>query len=311
MLPKYDHMTLHLLNTLADGDVHTLPTLLKKLSRTLTLEGLSGTEGPPKEELSFLAISLRRLRFCLQKARLIECLTRRRCRITESGLECLHTNPESIPALLLEQRFDSQEDCAARPGKLDKAKTLPVLKRAHGQEQNPEAFLKQNYDIVRQRLASKILEKCRQVSPAFFERVVLDVLRKMGYGAFRQDAGKTTQPSGDGGVDGYIHEDKLGLDVVYMQAKRWKNPVGRPELQAFAGSLEGFRGRKGIFITTSRFTREALDYVERISQRIALIDGPQLAELMLDYGVGTIDHAHFTIKRLDMDYFHEEHTAIG
>jgi len=163
---------------------------------------------------------------------------------------------------------------------------------------------------LRGKLTSDLLKRLKLMSPSFFERLVLDVLVAMGYGGSRKSAAQIMGRSGDAGVDGTIKEDALGLDVIYIQAKRWENPVGRPEVQAFAGSLEGFRAKKGVFITTSRFTWEALDYVERISQRIALINGPQLSELMMDYGVGTIDHAHYTIKRLDMDYFNE-HQAMA
>lgn len=140
-------------------------------------------------------------------------------------------------------------------------------------------------------------------SPAFFESLVVHLLVAMGYGGSVQDAGKAVGRSGDGGIDGIIKEDKLGLDAVYVQAKRWTGPVGRPVVQAFAGSLEGARARKGVLITTSTFTQDALDYVQRIEKRIILLNGTQLADLMIDHDIGVTVSQVYQIKRLDSDYF--------
>lgn len=135
----------------------------------------------------------------------------------------------------------------------------------------------------------------------------MDLLVAMGYGGSRKDAGQALGRSGDGGVDGMIKEDKLGLDVVYVQAKRWKNgnTVGRPEVQAFAGSLEGHRARKGVFITTSKFTQDAIQYIQRIEKKIVLINGEELAQLMIDHNVGVTEVANYTVKKIDNDYFEE------
>jgi len=135
----------------------------------------------------------------------------------------------------------------------------------------------------------------------------VDLLVAMGYGGSRKDAGQALGRSGDGGVDGMIKEDKLGLDVVYVQAKRWKNgnTVGRPEVQAFAGSLEGHRARKGVFITTSKFTQDAIQYIQRIEKKIVLINGEELAQLMIDHNVGVTEVANYTVKKIDNDYFEE------
>lgn len=127
----------------------------------------------------------------------------------------------------------------------------------------------------------------------------------MGYGGSLKDAGQAVGRSGDGGIDGIIKEDRLGLDQIYVQAKRWANTVGRPEIQAFAGSLEGHRARKGVFITTSHFSSEARDYVTRIEKRIVLIDGEELAGLMMDFGVGVTEVASYHVKKVDPDYFEE------
>jgi len=169
--------------------------------------------------------------------------------------------------------------------------------------QIPEEALESLYQTLRQNLAADLLAKIKTVSPAFFEQVVVDVLVAMGYGGSQKNAAQILGRSGDGGVDGIIKEDKLGLDVIYIQAKRWENPVGRPEVQAFAGSLEGFRAKKGVFMTTSRFTKEAREYVDKIASRIILIEGQQLAELMIDCNVGTSEDQHYIIKKLNSDYF--------
>lgn len=148
-----------------------------------------------------------------------------------------------------------------------------------------------------------MLDTIKDNSPAFFEQLVVDLLVKMGYGGTRRDAGQAIGRAGDEGIDGIIKEDRLGLDIIYIQAKRWENPVGRPEIQRFVGALQGQRARKGIFITTSTFTPHARDYVEIINNKIILIDGEELAKLMIDYNVGVSVIATYELKQVDTDYF--------
>ena len=150
------------------------------------------------------------------------------------------------------------------------------------------------------------MQQVLNCSPHFFETLVLDVLVSMGYGGSHNDAAQSVGRTSDGGIDGIIKEDKLGLDAIYLQAKRWKNTVGRPEIQSFAGALDGVRAKKGILITTSGFTQDALNYVKGIEKKIVLIDGKQLANLMIEYNVGVSPIATYTIKRVDTDYFEEE-----
>lgn len=156
---------------------------------------------------------------------------------------------------------------------------------------------------LRETLEAEVLERVKQVSPAFFERLVIDVLVAMGYGGTRADAGRAIGKSGDGGIDGIINEDRLGLDVIYVQAKRWEGTVGRPEIQKFAGALQGQRATKGVFITTSTFTREARDFAGSIALKIILIDGEHLAALMVEHDVGVARIGSYVLKRLDNDYF--------
>jgi restriction system protein len=172
--------------------------------------------------------------------------------------------------------------------------------------QTPEEILEASYQSFRIRLAQEILAQVKECSPSFFEKLVVDLLVAMGYGGSRKDAGQAIGQSGDEGIDGIIKEDKLGLDVVYVQAKKWGTAVGRPLVQAFAGSLDGQRARKGVMITTSHFSQDAKDYVNRIEKKIVLIDGEQLAQFMIDHEVGVTEVARYVVKRIDLDYIDEE-----
>lgn len=170
----------------------------------------------------------------------------------------------------------------------------------------PSEALEAAFLNLREELADELLTRLKKTSPAFFERVVVELLVKMGYGGSRIDAGKAIGRSGDGGIDGIIKEDKLGLDVVYVQAKRWdNNPVGRPDAMQFAGALQAQKANKGIFITTSRFTEEARNYVSQIGSKIDLIDSEQLTVLMIEHDVGVSTVALYPIKKIDSDYFKE------
>ena len=161
------------------------------------------------------------------------------------------------------------------------------------------------YRALRSDLEVRLLDQIKELSPTFFERLVVDLLVSMGYGGNREDAGRAVGQSGEG-IDGIIDEDRLGLDVIYIQAKRWEGTVGRSEIQKFAGALQGQRARKGIFITTSTFSREAKDYVAAIDSKIVLIDGERLARLMVDHDVGVSTVGVYEVKRVDLDYFTEE-----
>ena len=170
----------------------------------------------------------------------------------------------------------------------------------------PSEALETAYENLRDELVDELLDKLKKSSPSFFERLVVELLVKMGYGGSRADAGKAIGKSGDGGIDGIIKEDRLGLDVVYIQAKRWdSNSVGRPDVMQFAGALQAQKASKGIFITTSRFTDEARSYVSQIGSKIVLIDGEQLSNLMIEHDVGVSTVSLYPVKRIDTDYFDE------
>jgi restriction system protein len=167
----------------------------------------------------------------------------------------------------------------------------------------PEETLENAYQKVRRQIEADLLKQIMDNPPDFLERVVVDLVVRMGYGGNRKDAGEALGKSGDEGIDGIIKEDPLGLDIIYLQAKRWDSSVGRPEIQKFAGALQGQRARKGIFITTSTFTTDALEYVSRIDSKVILIDGSRLARLMFDHGIGVATATTYEVKRIDSDYF--------
>ena len=170
----------------------------------------------------------------------------------------------------------------------------------------PEEILEASYQNIRRNLAQELLQKIKISPPAFFERLVVELLVKMGYGGSIEDAGKATRLTNDEGIDGIIKEDKLGLDFIYIQAKRWDTQsVGRPDIQSFVGALDGQRANKGIFITTSKFADTAAEYVKTITKKVILIDGEQLANFMIDYNLGVSTIASYELKKVDNDYFGE------
>ncbi|TSC57760.1 MAG: restriction endonuclease [Candidatus Peregrinibacteria bacterium Greene0416_19] len=173
-------------------------------------------------------------------------------------------------------------------------------------EETPEERIEEAFAELKNALVSNLLDQISKMSSAFFERLVVDVLLAMGYGGSLKDAGKAIGRSGDGGIDGTINEDKLGLDVIYIQAKRWEATVGRPEIQKCMGALAGKRAKKGVFITTSNYSNDACTYADSIDAKIVLVDGKQLAELMIEHGVGVSQQDAYIVKKIDADYFTEE-----
>ena len=243
----------------------------------------------------------------LKQAGLLESPRRGRYRITARGREVLATNPARIDIAFLERYPEFQEfrgrtatNTAIAPG----SATLAL--GATEAELTPDEQVRAGAERHRTLLAGLLLERVKQAPPAFFENLVVKLLVAMGYGGSQEDAAKVVGRAGDSGIDGVIKEDPLGLDSIYVQAKRWDAPVGRPTVQQFAGALQGQRAHKGVLITTSTFTREAMDYVAGLQSTIILVDGPQLAQLMIDYGIGVADVETIRLKRIDEDYFTED-----
>ena len=214
--------------------------------------------------------------------------------ITPRGLEFFNQNSEEISGP------DTNTGTNGNPP----ASSSEENHETGGNSQHPEESIEENYQHIRTELATELLQKIKDNTPDFFEELVVDLLVKMGYGGSREDAGKAVGGSGDGSIDGIINEDRLGLDVIYVQAKRWEGNVGEPEIARFAGALAGRGATKGIFITTSDFTRAARAY-DASGFKIVLIDGHQLAQLMIDHDVGVSVEKTYEIKRVDSDYFAE------
>jgi restriction system protein len=241
----------------------------------------------------------------MKKAGLLEATRRGYYRITPRGQELLKKQPKAINVKLLKQYpefLEFQQLKGTRSGDRESFSraTFDVTTAT------PSEVLETAYENLRDELADELLARLKKSSPSFFERVVVELLVKMGYGGSRADAGKAIGKTGDGGIDGIIKEDKLGLDVVYIQAKRWENnPVGRPDVMQFAGALQAQKANKGIFITTSRFTDDARSYVSQIGSKIVLIDGEQLTSLMIEHDVGVSTVSMYPVKKIDTDYFDE------
>lgn len=232
----------------------------------------------------------------LRKAGLLERVSRGRYRLTERGQRLLAASPTHVTMADL-SKYPEYVEFKSGEGK------AATTSAASESSQTPQELIEATALAIQQGLAQELLERVRSSSPEFFERLVIDLLVSMGYGGSRADAGRAVGRAGDEGIDGIIKEDRLGLDAVYVQAKRWAKTVGRPELQMFAGSLDGQRASKGVFLTTSTFSADARAYVAGIGKRIVLIDGTELAELMIDTGVGVASVSTYTIKRVDEDYF--------
>ena len=300
-MPDYQSITLPLLNFAGDSKEHSLRETIDALADRfkLTVEErrtlLSSGQQTVFDNRAGWA------RTYLKKAGLLETTRRGYYRITKRGQDILQQNLDKIDAAFLKQ---FPEFVAFQTSHRNRADNFD--NRGTTDTQTPEEEIESAYQGVREGLATELLQMVKSSSPAFFERLVIDLLVKMGYGGTRTDAGERIGRSGDGGVDGIIKEDRLGLDTVYVQAKRWDGPVGRPEIQKFAGALQGQRARKGIFLTTSSFTNEAEDYISRIESKIVLIDGSHLAQLMIDFNIGVAPLAVYELKRIDSDYFTEE-----
>jgi len=297
-VPDYQSLMLPLLQLAGDAQEHLLGDAIETLAQQFGL-----TEADRKELLASGA----QFRFdnrvgwartYLKKAGLLQSPTRGRFCITERGQSILMRKPPRIDAKFLRQfpeflDFQHASRHPSKPGDQDEIAT-------------PEEQLEASYQTLRQALAQELLDKAKRCKPAFFERLVVDLLVAMGYGGSRKDASQAIGRTGDEGVDGIIKEDSLGLDVVCVQAKRWNGTVGRPIVQAFAGSLMGQKAKKGVFITTSQFSQDARDFTGKIDTKIVLIDGPQLADLMIDHGIGVTEAARYLVMKSDQDYFAED-----
>jgi restriction system protein len=302
MIPDYQSLMLPLLQYAADGEEHSLRESIEALSDSFSLSETDRTQLLPSGRQPVMDNRVGWARTYLAKAGLLEVTRRGYFRITNRGRDVLREKPELINVRYLDRfpEFVNFRQLSRQPGGDDSKAG------EESPDATPEELLEQSYEKLREALAGEILSRVMTASPAFFERLVVELLVRMGYGGSLQDAGRAIGKSGDDGIDGIIKEDRLGLDVIFVQAKRWQATIGRPEIQKFVGALQGQRARKGVFITTSSFSADAREYASRIDSKIVLIDGPQLAQFMMDFDLGVTPVATYQVKRLDSDYFAEE-----
>ncbi len=306
-LPTYDELMLPLLQRVSDGDIYQLSQITSMLADYLNLTGEQREELLPSGKRTRFADRVSWAKTHLQKALLIESAGWGKFRITTRGIWLLTQKPVRITHKILMQ-FPEYAQFATRKSELP---TLPVMPADDEYELplmahlTPQDLIEMAYQNLMNDLADELLEMILSAPPRFFERLVLELLMAMGYGDPSTPA-KAVGGVGDAGIDGYIYQDKLGLEVVYIQAKRWspEKPVGRPDIQAFVGSLLGVGGKKGVFITTSRFSQSAMNYADELQHlKLVLIDGARLTQLMIEHNVGVIIEKQYTIKMVNREKF--------
>jgi restriction system protein len=303
-VPGYQEFMRPLLEVVNDGQDHNVRQAYSQVADGLGLTEADRQELIPSGTQRLLDNRAGWAKTYLLKAGMLESLRRAFIRITPRGRQALEGNERidsrylrRFPEFVEFQRGDGEEKATGEEQSREANVTTDTT---------PEELILSGYQQVQTALASDLLERVKAASPTFFERLVVQLLVAMGYGGSMEDAGRAIGRSGDEGIDGIIKEDRLGLDVIYLQAKRWERTIGRPDIQQFAGALQGQRARKGVFITTSAFSGEARDYAGRIDTRIILIDGTELAKLMITHGVGVTPVAVYELKRVDSDFFAEE-----
>ncbi|HAT4104777.1 TPA: restriction endonuclease [Clostridium perfringens] len=303
-IPTYEQIMLPMLELLKDENTYNNKECVEKLSEKLNLTEEEVRELLPSGRKRVFYNRVNWAKTYLKRAGLVEAPRRGEVKITQLGLELLQENPVEIRSRDL-LRYSSFNDF------------INTTNRRENNTENRENLINERtpfeeiaiaFEELKNSLADEILEKIKSCSFEFFEKSVIELLIKMGYGGSREEAGRATKRTGDEGIDGIINEDRLGLDRIYIQAKRWRDTVvGRPEIQKFSGALDTPGANKGVFITTSKFSREAKEYVENINtKKIILIDGMQLAQYMIDFNVGVSTEIVYEVKRIDSDYFIEE-----
>jgi len=301
-IPDYQSIMLPLLRLVSDGQEYRFREAVEGLATHFGLTDLERLELLPSGKYPTFDNRVAWANTYMKKAGLIESSRRGYLNITDRGLDLLKSKPAEINSKFLE-RYEEFIEFRSKSGSSNGKNLSAIVNETDGQ--TPVESIETAHGTIRRNLGTELIEQIKSCSPGFFEKLVVEVLVAMGYGGTRKDAGKVIGGSGDEGVDGVINEDRLGLDVIYVQAKRWENTVGRPKIQKFVGALLGKKSRKGIFITTSDFSKNARDYASSIESSVVLIDGEALANLMIDYNVGTTVESSYEIKRMDSDYFDE------
>lgn len=300
-VPDFQSLMLPLLRFAGDGAEHSLAESREHLATEFQLSEADRSELLPSGRQGKFANRVAWAKVYLQQAGLLDSSRRAHFTLSPRGKEVLASPPAKIDIKFLEQFPEFLAFRAPKVGSEEK----PV-ESGESEPDTPEEALESAHRKLRAGLAADLLSRVKAASPKFFERLVVELLLKMGYGGAREGAGEVVGKSGDEGIDGVITEDRLGLDIVYVQAKKWEGSVGRPEIQKFVGALHGKRARKGVFISTGSFSSDATAYVTNIDPKVVLIDGKRLTELMIDFDVGVSPVSSYHIKRVDSDFFEEQ-----
>jgi len=299
-VPDFQSIMLPLLKFSLDKEEHSSRESVQYLAQEFNLTEDDIKEILPSGTQKVFNNRVGWARTYLKKAGLLESKKRGYFNITDEGLKILEQNPAKINIDFLMQ-FPGYVEF--RTGVKNDS---PNEIESSTEDLTPEESLEYSYQKLRDNIAQELINNVKSCTPEFFEKLVVDLLLNMGYGGSRRDAGEAIGKSGDGGIDGIIKEDKLGLDTIYIQAKRWENTVSRPEIQKFAGALQGQQAKKGVFITTSKFTNGAKTYASIIDSKVVLIDGERLSQLMIDHDIGVSKIKSYDLKKIDTDYFSEE-----
>jgi restriction system protein len=302
-IPDFQSIMLPLLKLSADGKVHNIHEAVNQLADHFNLSTEEMSKLLPSGQQPAFYNRVGWARTYLKKAGLLEDPKRGYFQITQRGKVVLAEDPNRIDMKYLRQFPEYIEFRKSARDEIE-----DEIKETDLEELTPEEALENAYQRIRSDLAEELLEYVLNSTPGFFEKLVVELLVKMGYGGSQRDAARAVGQRGDEGIDGIIDEDRLGLDAIYIQAKKWNDmtSIGRPEIQKFVGALQGKRAKKGIFITTTRFTNAARDYISNIETKVVLIDGKRLTNLMIDYNVGVTSRTQYELKELDTDYFGEK-----
>jgi restriction system protein len=304
-IPDYQSLMLPVLAQAAEG-VTRVPLAAEKIADHLGLSEVERQELLPSGRQSVLHNRIHWAKFYMTKAGLIVSPRRGEYVASDTGRDLLLTNPEKIDIDALKAYPAFVEFYKASVTSLSKSEAPAAVDASS--VSTPEEQINAAHSVLTSALRADLLSRILEQSPAFFERVIVDLLIAMGYGGTHENATLRLGKSGDGGIDGVVDEDRLGLDRIYIQAKRYAEHVGvgRPEIQGFVGSLVGLGASKGVFVTTSSFSSPAIEFVRGLQQRVILIDGSRLTELMIEFDVGVRINRSIQVKRIDEDFFSDE-----
>jgi restriction system protein len=301
-IPDFQTLMLPLLRFVADGQEKPFREAVEVIAQEFSLTEAERAELLPSRRAPLFYNRLAWAKAYLKKAGLVDQSKRGVIKISAQGEKLLSSKPQKITLALLQQLPEFQANQNAED-QLDSGKPLSIEPQSGI---TPEESLERAHETIRKELVDEILGTVKKCSPAFFENLVVQLMLKMGYGGSRQEAGRAVGRTGDGGIDGIINEDRLGLDAIYLQAKRWEGTVGRPEIMRFVGALAGQRASKGVFITTSSYSQEAKEYAASSQYKVVLLDGYRLADLMIEHNLGVSVEAVYQVKKLDSDFFSDE-----